>query len=119
LHGGGWNEIGSSVGLLDAIFKMLFPLNRRSLFTMWLLLLAVLLVLLLAVPLLLLLAEFLSWLPDEIIQAETFYQRMDGAIKMSKKRLVKVFVFVMRRSDHQMAIGTLTDRNVSEVVICI
>jgi hypothetical protein len=38
---------------------------------------------------------------------------------MSKKRLVKVFVFVMRRSDHQMAIGTLTDRNVSEFVICI
>jgi hypothetical protein len=55
LHGR-WDEIGSSVGLLDAIFTTLFPLNRRSLFTMWLLLLAVPLLLLLAVPLLLLLA---------------------------------------------------------------
>jgi hypothetical protein len=51
---GGWDKIGSCVGLLAAIFIMLFPLNRRSLFTMWLLLPAVPLLLLPAVPLLLL-----------------------------------------------------------------
>src|SRR6266516_6327189 len=51
----------ASVGLLDAILTILFPLNRRSLFTIWLLLLAVLLVLLVAVLLVLLLAVLFAF----------------------------------------------------------